>query len=261
MAAKKKTKKPVKPVKKPAKRPAKKTSTKVAQKPVRSPAQRASGALAETEEREALDKVTKEISILAANVAESFHAIGKKLIAIDELRLYEAKGYVSLDDYVDKELQISRSAAFQYTRVAGVFTADACEHYGVVKLDWAITHVLHTPEDDVPADVLDREFEVSTEDGGTTKKRFEDLTRADMKEIGARTRGDSDAAREKKKAAELPTAVRKLFVALNGKLDRVAGRQANAEWRETTDETLVTLEGIPLQHLRATLEALLEVIP
>jgi hypothetical protein len=213
----------------------------------------------------ALDDATKKIISLRRDSGKNFHGIGRELLKVSELKLHLARGFSTIEEYAEKGAGLSAASAYQYMRVAEAFTAEVSGAFGVEKLDQALKYIALTPEDEEPKDVPDLRVEVPGENGQIVKKRFEDVTVADLRAASGRLRDKKSKAKGPAGSSSIPDSVAKKAVSANRDLDRAVGKEAAKEatlrLRPRADgEISVDVTGVPLarapQALRAVAAAL-----
>jgi hypothetical protein len=68
---------------------------------------------------------------LRKNLAHGFYDLGQVLAEIAAAKLYEAKGYTSIEAFADRELDLSRALALDMVRATKVFQRDAALEVGL----------------------------------------------------------------------------------------------------------------------------------
>src|SRR5262245_52427385 len=96
--------------------------------------------LTKAEAKKALDAATKAIKSLKKQADKNFWQIGRRLNAVAELELHKSAGLPSIGDYAERALDISRSTAFSYMRVAAAFGEEVATTFGAPKLDKALAY-------------------------------------------------------------------------------------------------------------------------
>src|SRR4030095_9304934 len=110
--------------------------------------------LRNAETKAALDRTTKSILRLQRNASRNFWAVGRRLLRVSELGLHRARGFASIEQYVETRLAMSATAAYQYMRIAGAFPEDIAVTFGPEKLDRALAYIAATPEKEEPPDKI-----------------------------------------------------------------------------------------------------------
>ncbi len=78
------------------------------------------------------------IGMLQRSVGNSFYDIGLLLAEIRDHALYEAKGYSSLESFLDREVSLGRVQALRLLRVVDTFKREAAESLGLELLGAAL---------------------------------------------------------------------------------------------------------------------------
>lgn len=79
----------------------------------------------------ALSKAVSEIRSLKRSLVDSFWSVGEALAAVDVDRLYEVKGYVSLDSFIDRELGMSKRIGASLRLMPELLQRPAAESAGL----------------------------------------------------------------------------------------------------------------------------------
>jgi hypothetical protein len=256
-----KAKKPPKPKGKKAR--TKKTAPKGAAAAKKKKTRADDAALPKADARKALDHATQSIAKLHKNVAKTFWAIGRRLLQVSELGLHRARGFDSIEAYVEDALPISAWSAFQYMRVADAFSEEVATTFGPEKLDRALAYIALTPEEETPADVPDMRVRIPGDDGKSERtKPFAESTVAELRRATEHERG---IARKGKKPAKLD--LPKEVVTRVGKAERafertVGKNHAGAEiaTRKRGGKLVLDLRAVPIDRapkvLRSVADAL-----
>ena len=124
--------------------------------------------------RAALDRATQDIKKLQRGSSRNAWAIGRRLAMVSELGLHRARGYASIEDYAEKQLELAAATANLYMRVAEAFSETMTATFGTEKLDRALRYIAATPEPEQPSDIPKLRFRIPTDDGKriTTAKRM-----------------------------------------------------------------------------------------
>ncbi len=208
--------------------------------------------------RAALDQATKVIRSLRRKRERNAWAIGRRLLQVAELGLHHARGFTTLEAYAEELLDLSRSTAFQYMRVAHAFGERMVSEHGVEKLDRALAYIAATPADETPADIPELRVPVHADDGTIHTKSFPDVTAIDLRVATQRER-QRNRRRTAPRELDRAQATQALAVA-NRALDRAVGRKAapGAIVRVRTDggTTLIDVRGVPLARAAAAFQAI-----
>jgi hypothetical protein len=205
--------------------------------------------------REALDDATRAIGRLQKDAGRNSWAIGRRLMQVSELRLYQAGGHPTMEAYVEEKLKITRQTSYQYMRVAEAFSEEVVAAFGIEKLDRALRYVAATPDDEKPSDIPELRIAVPGEDGAPAKtKPFAELTVSELR------RATQAVAAGEKKGARLPEGLAGTLSKANRALDKTVGtkaaRAAEIRARPTEGGVLLDVRGLPLERAAAALRAL-----
>jgi hypothetical protein len=96
----------------------------------------------------ALSRITTQLKNLKRTMGQSFYEVGELLRSIETDRLYEVKGYVAFDAFVEREVGIGKHTAVKLSRVPTTFIRDAAREIGVDRVLAAID-VLYDSEEGV----------------------------------------------------------------------------------------------------------------
>jgi hypothetical protein len=77
-----------------------------------------------------LNNALSRMRVMRKNFEARFFELGEELIALREARLYEAKGYVSLESFAERELELGKVVTARLVRVPAVFLKDAAAEFG-----------------------------------------------------------------------------------------------------------------------------------
>ena len=138
--------------------------------------------------RRQLDRETKKILQLKGAVASNFWDLGSALCRVHDRKLYRAKGHHSFEDYLQAEVKISRSNAYQLMSLAKNFSRETAIHYGRKKLLCAIDYAKATPEPDLPLDVTRYTIPARNRAGKKVEKTFKQASVRDLKRATANLR-------------------------------------------------------------------------
>lgn len=72
-----------------------------------------------------------QIRNLRKNFAKGFYDVGVVLRDVQAAKLYEAKGYGSLEAFLEREIDLGKLAALQLVRIASVFQREAALEHGL----------------------------------------------------------------------------------------------------------------------------------
>lgn len=182
---------------------------------------------------------------------ENHWQIGVHYNNIVDLRLAEAAGFKSAQEFIAKELlqAISQPQLSSYGRVAKAFTADQAAKYGVTKLDRLLTYEAATNAPPPVGDPGLAPVQVPQKDGTVAARLFRDCSVGDLmaalKQLKAPPQPlpAADAAQLAKMQAALAAAL--------GQENHVV-LQAQVRGRATE----VNLHAVPMSQLATVLDAL-----
>jgi hypothetical protein len=203
--------------------------------------------------RRRLGRLTDEIVALRGKMGRDLFEIGRRLVEVHEGSLWESGGVGSFEDYLERAVDLSRTTAYRFMRVAQHFNREFAYRYGPVKLDAGLRLLRATAADERPGDVL--ASKVTVQDGG----RFRALSfhEASAKQI-------IEAARiveARKRGRQRPRGVAKLRDELEAMLpDAPEGTARGRRVRLSQGRdgrVAVSFAALPLDDLEAFAKALL----
>jgi len=104
---------------------------------------------------EKIETITREIIELKRNLGQNTWMLGNRLNEVKENKLYLEK-YGMFEEYLDKAVDISRSSAYSFMKIANEFDVQALGHWGSSKIGLLLSleepmreevFKLHKPED------------------------------------------------------------------------------------------------------------------
>jgi hypothetical protein len=225
-----------------------KQKTKKPSKPARRAKDDASG-LTKPEAKQALAAATKAIRALKKQADKNFWQIGRRLNAVAELELHKAVGLASIADYAET-LDLSRTTAFAYMRVAEAFGEEVASTFGAAKLDKALGYIAATPEEETAHDVPKLRVRVVGADGQVHEKPFAETTTRELTAAAAHEKGEHPPKGKKKRKPAVSAAVLARVAQANRRLDRAVGKsnaaRADVTVRTHDREALLDVRGVPL---------------
>jgi len=135
--------------------------------------------------RRELERETKKILRLKGEVARSFWDLGDSLCRVQDKKLYQAKGYQTFEEYLEKGVKIGRTNAYQLMKLARNFSREIAIKYGKEKLLCAIDYAKATPEPDLPLDVTRYTIPAKNRAGKAIEKTFKQASVRDIKRAAA----------------------------------------------------------------------------
>ena len=123
-----------------------------------------------------LDLLTNEIHRLKGGVGRGMFEIGVRLARILDERLWEARGYETFEDYLERGVAFSRSTGYKLIRIARHFNAEIAERYGVEKLELGLRYLESTPERERPGDLVAADMRVRDTSGRFRSISFHEAT-------------------------------------------------------------------------------------
>lgn len=219
--------------------------------------------LTKTAARAALDRATKRLVSLQRDVNVNAWAMGRQLLQIAELELHRARGFASMEAYVEEKLGVTPAVMFQCMRVAGAYSEEVARAYSPEKLDRALRFIAATPEDEAPRDVPALDIPVVADDGTVTKVPFARATVAQIRKATANEKADA-APKRRKKAALAGDARRAWLQTSNAALDESVGKKLAAEATvalRTRGEREVLVVEVPWEAAAAGLRAVAKAVP
>jgi hypothetical protein len=85
-----------------------------------------------------LHNLTSKIRSLKKTLHDSFYEMGELLGTIRDRELYIAKGYSTFESFVEREIDMGKTATLRLERIPRVFRLDAAREYGLEALFAAI---------------------------------------------------------------------------------------------------------------------------
>jgi hypothetical protein len=79
-----------------------------------------------------------KVRALRKNLNNGFYALGEELRAIQDKKLYEAKGYSSFEAFVEREIDLGKTTSLKLTRIPGIFQKEAALDLGMDALFRAV---------------------------------------------------------------------------------------------------------------------------
>jgi hypothetical protein len=86
-----------------------------------------------------LAKRNARVKELKRSLQDRFYEIGELLADIETERLYDCKGYRSLEDFLDRESGLGRDTGMTLVRIARTFRREAAESIGLRRLTVLLT--------------------------------------------------------------------------------------------------------------------------
>lgn len=214
-----------------------------------------------TRPRDELRRLTREILQRKARIGRDLYGVGVRLISIQARELWRADGYPSFEAYLAQAIDISRTHAYRFIRIAENFNAEIAARYGVTKLESALRYLATTSADEAPGDLLAAEIRIRDDDGRFRALSLHEATAAQIDEARrllengkrSRRRGSIPKAWQGR-AANLEACLPK---ALPG---TVRGRRVRLK-RATDGGLAISFLGIPVAEIRAFLATLHENFP
>ena len=201
-----------------------------------------------------LAEVSAQIIRLKGEVGRGIYQIGRLLNRVDREALWRAGGFVSFEEYLGKDIDVSRASAYRFMRVAEHFNAEIAERYGLSKLVAALRYLAETPVHEQAGDLLATTIRVR---GASGRYELLQLHKATAKQILAAVR----LLRQSKLAARrAPRAIRRRVDQLTEALPSAPpGTRSGQRVRLLRGEDgnfAVTFQAIPLNDLEAFVDAL-----
>jgi hypothetical protein len=204
-----------------------------------------------------LDLLTNEIHRLKSSTGRGLFEIGTRLVRILDEDLWQARGYTSFEDYLERGVSFSRSTGYKLMRVARRFKKDVAERYGIEKLDLGLRYLeAQAPRNKTP-DPLNAEVRLRDKDGRFIVVAFHDASPAQLRSA-LRLR-----VRDKRVRRVLPDRFRVLDELLQRTLalePRSRRRQLVKIRTSSTGHQTVTFQDIPVGGLERFCEALRQVL-
>jgi hypothetical protein len=236
-------------------------------KPTSTPNKKPSGAkksgadkvpLSAKDERDALAREAAIIKKLRKDVDKNAWQIGRRLTQIASLDLHKAAKFDKLEDYAQATFGFSRTATFQYMRVAAAFSEELAATFGIEKLDRGLLYIAKTPEAETAKDIPTLHVRVPDAKGAVKQKAFAEVTVPELRAATQHEQAVHGKPKKTKKSADLDPYSKELGAA-NRALDRAVGAsnaaRADVTLRAIDGLVLVDVRGVPVGDLRAGLAA------
>jgi hypothetical protein len=85
-----------------------------------------------------LISIVTKVRSLRRQLERTFFEVGELLTRVERERLFEAKGYLSFEAFVERETDLGKKTAAELVRIAATFRRDAAERHGLVPLAAAL---------------------------------------------------------------------------------------------------------------------------
>jgi hypothetical protein len=211
------------------------------------------GAEAPATPRQTLTRITRELVELKGRAGHAVYEMGVRLAQVRDEELWAAGRHANFEEYVEKEVAVSRSTAYKLMRVAREFNAQIAERYGVEKLELGLRYLDHTPAEERPGDLLAADLRVRSGRGRYVSVPFH---RASVHEIREAIHLLQESSAAQRRA---PASLRKQAEHLEEALPQApagASSGRRVRLRRTRDgRVAVTFSAIPVDELEAFLEA------
>lgn len=93
-----------------------------------------------------LHGMLQKLRALQKNLNDGFFELGEVLISIEARKLHEAKGYSSIEVFVERELGIGKGLALKLVRIPAVFRPEAAKALKLEALVRALDAIDQTPQ-------------------------------------------------------------------------------------------------------------------
>ena len=201
-------------------------------------------------ERAALRDITEQIASLKGDAARVLFQLGALLRRVEEEALWEAGGYASFTDYLERGVDVSRTTARRCIEVTRHFNLDVAERYGFDKLARGLRYLEATRRVERPGDLIAAELLIRGAGGRYETVSFHEATGRQIEAAIqlALTRRGALAHKPPKDVAAQVERIAKVLPPLPPGVREVKRR---VEATETEDgEVLLTFRQIPLSRLR-----------
>ncbi len=91
-------------------------------------------------------KCTNQLKALRKNLTKNFYEIGQILRDVQTKRLYEPRGYVTFDAFIERETELGKELGLKIARIAVLFTKEGAMELGLDRLVQALG-ALDQPKD------------------------------------------------------------------------------------------------------------------
>ncbi|RLB48451.1 MAG: hypothetical protein DRI90_25390 [Deltaproteobacteria bacterium] len=206
--------------------------------------------------KDQLARATAEITRLKGLVGKGLYEIGRLLDRVQREDLWREGKFANFDEYVVEAVDMSRTNAYQFMRIARHFNAEIAKRYGASKLEAAIRYLEVTPADERPGDLMAAQIQVR---GVRGRYRLVSLHEATAQQIYEAVRLMKGS---KRGAKRVPKAFR-------GRMERLAEKLPQAPTGTRSGERVrvlrgddgrlaLTFQAIPYDELGAFVKALQE---
>jgi len=150
--------------------------------------------------KERLARTTAEIARLKGQVGKGLYEIGRLLDRVQREELWREGDYPTFEEYVAEAVDMSRTSAYQFMRIARHFNAEIAKRYGASKLEAAIRYLEVTPVEERPGDLMAAQIRVRGERGRYRLMSLHEATAQQIAEAARLMKGSKRGARRVPKA-------------------------------------------------------------
>lgn len=104
--------------------------------------------------RAQLASITREILAHKQGAGRALYEAGVRLRRVHQDELWRAGSFAHFEDYLERAVDLSRTTAYRYIRLAEHFNADIAQRYGIEKLLLGLRLMDATPEHERAGDLL-----------------------------------------------------------------------------------------------------------
>ena len=178
-----------------------------------------------------LEQATAEIARLKGLVGKGLYEIGRLLDRVQREELWREGDYAGFDEYVAEAVDISRTSAYQFMRIARHFNAEIAKRYGAAKLEAAVRYLEVTPADERPGDLMAAQIQVRGERGRYRQLSLHEATAKQIREAVRLMKGSMRGGRRVPKA-------------FRGRMERLAEKLPEAPMGTRSGQRVRVLRGM-----------------
>ena len=202
-----------------------------------------------------LRAITAQIHTLRGTAAAVLYELGTLLRQVDDEDLWQAGGFSSFTDYLERGVDVSETTARRAIGVARHFNLDIAQRYGLDKLSRGLRYLEVTGKTEQPGDLIAAELVLRGPDGRYQRVSFHEATGRQIDEAIriALQRRSAQAHRAPEDVADRLDRLREALPELPSGV-RAAKQRVEAT-RTRKGEVVLTFRQIPLAELRAFVAA------
>ena len=212
------------------------------------------------EAQAALRDITARIQALKGRAAAVLFELGGLLRRVEDEALWQAGGYASFSDYLERGVDLSRRSARRAVEVTRHFGLDVAERYGFDKLDRGLRYVAVTRKVERPGDLIAADLRLRGANGQFFTVPFHEATSRQVDDATALVLALRDGA-TRKPPPDLTARVARLNDTLPPPAAGARSRRPRVEVKTNAQgEVSYTFRDIPGADLRAALKAMADAL-